>query len=41
MEFKEIFEKYIFGWMCRDIAREIEWAKKGEDGGNALWYQQH
>jgi hypothetical protein len=36
MEIKELFEKYIFGWMCRDIEREIDWARKGDDGGNAL-----
>ncbi len=28
MDNKELFEKYIFGWMCRDIEREIELAKK-------------
>ena len=36
MDTKELFEKYIFGWMCRDIEREIELAKKGDVGGNAL-----
>ena len=36
MDTKELFENYIFGWMCRDIEREIEWARRGDDGGNAL-----
>jgi hypothetical protein len=36
MEIKELFEIYIFDWMCRDIEREIEWAKNDQDAGNAL-----
>ena len=36
MDPKYFFDTYVFGWMCRDIEREIDWAKTGKDAGNAL-----
>jgi hypothetical protein len=33
---EEFFETYVFGWMCQDIQREIDWAKRGESAGNWL-----
>ncbi len=36
MDTKEFFITYVFGWICADIEREIQWAQKGNPSGNAL-----
>lgn len=36
MNIDDFFCTYIYGWMCTDIEREIDLARKGATAGNAL-----
>ena len=36
VDIKSFFQTYVYGWMCADIVREIEWAREGKPAGNAL-----
>jgi hypothetical protein len=36
MNIDTLFTTYIFGWMCADIEREIQWARESKSAGNAL-----
>ena len=36
MDNKEFFDTYIFGFMCADIEREINWVREKNSGGNFL-----
>lgn len=36
MDIDSFFRTYIYGWMCKDIEREIAWARQGRPAGNAL-----
>lgn len=36
MDTRQFFDKYVFGWMCADIEREISWAREGKSAGNVL-----
>ena len=33
---REFFDTYVFGWMCADIEREVNWAREGHSAGNWL-----
>jgi hypothetical protein len=36
MDIDELFDTYIYNWLCRDIERELEWARSDQGAGNVL-----